>query len=281
METVFVTRGNKRRFKMRNKYILSGIVVGVLLASVAVVLAGQIDSPAGPTATGGQMYTLEQIYDRIDDGTAATKMTTFTEPSSGPAAGTGKTLDEIYDLVGERAPVLKTGQVISYTIGDDGDLEKGVAWPSPRFITSTTGIVTDTLTGLIWLKNANCTDIVGGVEGGTPTWMNALTWSNNLANGDCGLSDGSNAGDWRLPNVRELLSLIHWGVYDPAVPNTAGTGKWTNGNPFTGVQSSDYWSSTTIADPTYYAWIVHLGFGFVHDSVETVTAYVWPVRGGQ
>ena len=54
------------------------------------------------------------------------------------------------------APVEKTGQTTSYAAGDDGDLEKGVTWPSPRFTDNTNGTVTDNLTGLIWLKNANC-----------------------------------------------------------------------------------------------------------------------------
>jgi len=60
------------------------------------------------------------------------------------------------------APVPKTGITVTLAAGDDGALEKGVAWPNPRFITGTTGVGTDTLTGLIWLKNANCTDTVGG-----------------------------------------------------------------------------------------------------------------------
>ena len=79
---------------MRKKDILIGVVVGVLLSSVAVVLAGNLDSPAGPTAAGGQMYTLEQIYDRLDTGAESAKMTTFAEPDSAPGS-TMHTLDEI------------------------------------------------------------------------------------------------------------------------------------------------------------------------------------------
>jgi hypothetical protein len=260
---------------MCNKYILIGlvgIVVGVLLSSVAVVLAGQIDSPAGPTEADGQMYTLQQIYDRLNNGTAATKMTSFTEPSSGPGS-TMHTLNEIYALIGLRAQVPKTGQTTSYATGDDGDLEKGVSWPNPRFTDNGNGTVTDNLTGLIWLKDANCYD--------TRSWANALSDANTLANGTCSLSDGSSAGDWRLPNVRELQSLVHYGVHSPAVPNTAGTGKWTSGAPFTGVQSWYYWSSTTYAADTTDAWLVYLGHGGVNPDDKTATFYVWPVRGGQ
>ena len=59
------------------------------------------------------------------------------------------------------APVPKTGQTVSYATGDDGDLQKGVAWPDPRFTDNSDGTVTDNLTGLIWLKNANCFGPVG------------------------------------------------------------------------------------------------------------------------
>ena len=53
----------------------------------------------------------------------------------------------------------------------------------------------DDLTGLVWLKNANCTDTVGGVikSSGILSWTNALTWTSSLAAGNCGLTDGSNS----------------------------------------------------------------------------------------
>ncbi len=77
------------------------------------------------------------------------------------------TLDDIYALVGLRAPVPKTGQTTSYATGDDGILQKGVVWPIPRFKDNNNGTVTDNLTGLIWLKNANCfgvENLGGGFE---------------------------------------------------------------------------------------------------------------------
>src|SRR5215831_10404550 len=58
-----------------------------------------------------------------------------------------------------RAPVPRTGQTTSYAAGDDGALQKGVAWPTPRFTDNNNGTITDNLTGLIWLKNANCPEI--------------------------------------------------------------------------------------------------------------------------
>lgn len=204
------------------------------------------------------------------------------EPTD-PPGPTMHTLDEIYEVVldtnskvnggsCEGAPVEKTGQTTSYATGDDGHLEKGVTWPNPRFTDNGDGTVTDNLTGLIWLKNANCE--------GTKNWADALTFCNSLADGSCGLTDGSVAGDWRLPNIKELQSLIHHGVYDPALPDTAGTGKWTDGDPFSGVQFGYYWSSTTYVGDSTYGWFALIHSGDMYYEYKHYTKYVWPVRGG-
>jgi hypothetical protein len=85
-----------------------------------------------------------------------------------------------------------------------------------------------------------------------------------------------------LPNVRELQSLVHYGVFSPAVPNTAGTGKWVEGDPFSGVQSSaSYWSSSTDANSTDLAWYVTMFEGEVGTDGKADIRRVWPVRGGQ
>jgi hypothetical protein len=177
-----------------------------------------------------------------------------------------------------KAFVEKTGQTTFYETGDDGDLVEGFEWPNPRFTDNEDGTVTDNLTGLIWLKNANCF--------GPKYWLDALDDSNGLADGGCGLTDGSVAGDWRLPNIKELQSLIHYGVHGPALPNTDGTGKWAEGDPFTTVVFVDnkrYWSSTTTSIDTDFAFTISIGMGYV-DAVpkehEFVLRYVWPVRGG-
>ena len=176
------------------------------------------------------------------------------------------------------ASVPKTGQTILYVSGDDGDLEKGVTWPNPRFKDNLDGTITDNLTGLIWLKDANCAFFVA-----PESWSAALSDSNGLSSGLCGLTDGSNAGDWRLPNKKELISLTHDGYYNPTLPNTAGTGQWSEGDPFANVQSSFYWSSTTdaLSIAGARAWFVNMGNGVVDGDDKTSDGlYVWPVRGG-
>ena len=150
----------------------------------------------------------------------------------------------------------KTGQTTNYATGDDGDLERGVAWPSQRFTVDGTGFcVTDNLTGLMWV----------GIPGGsTATWQNALNYANGLT--FCGYTD------WRLPNVNEMESLLNAGQ-----DNTA---TWLNSQGFSLVQSSYYWTSSTNASNTTYAWIVGMVGGDVLTVGKTTSYYVWPVRAG-
>ncbi len=61
-----------------------------------------------------------------------------------------------------------------------------------RFIYNYDGTVTDSKTGLIWMKDAN--------SFGIKTWEEAVSECNNLADGAHGLIDGSVAGYWRLPS---------------------------------------------------------------------------------
>jgi len=127
------------------------------------------------------------------------------------------------------APVAKTGQSTSYAAGDDGELQSGFASTIPRFIDNADGTVTDNLTGLVWMKDA------GSIGAGF--WADALQSCNTLAHGSNGITDGSYAGDWRLPNIRELYSLVDFGHYNYALPD---------GHLFTNVMYN-YWSSTTYA----------------------------------
>lgn len=163
----------------------------------------------------------------------------------------------------ENGPVPKTGQKTSYATGDDGDFQKGVAWPNPRFTDHGDGTVTDNLTGLIWLKNANCF--------GTRTWSNALSDSNGLNSGECGLTDGSSAGDWRLPNYNELFSLVNAEYFNPPFPPE---------HPFVNVQMNGYWAATTWAGNISNAWSVLMEDGSVIHGSKSLALYVWPVRGG-
>jgi hypothetical protein len=183
----------------------------------------------------------------------------------------------------------KTGQTKCYSddwpnaeilcdgTGQDGELQKGIAMPSPRFKDNLNGTVTDNLTGLAWLKNADC---LGGVK----TRTQAFDFANNLHDGfglpaallDCGLSDGSTAGQWRVPNRFEMESLLDLSQTDPTLPP---------GHPFINVQNNYYWTSSY---NTYYVdlrvgWVVNMGIGAVWLRswvLEEERSYVWLVRDG-
>ena len=102
--------------------------------------------------------------------------------------------------------------------GQDGEFQAGVIWPTPRFTNNGNGTVTDNLTDLVWLRDAGCM--------GLKTWDAALTSVKSLQDGQCNISDGSSAGQWKLPNVKELLSLADLSI--PPPPVQAGTPYWTS-----------------------------------------------------
>jgi uncharacterized repeat protein (TIGR02543 family) len=168
-----------------------------------------------------------------------------------------------------------TGAEISCAgTGQDGDKKSGVPVPSPRFTDNNNGSVTDNLTGLIWLKNPNCADVVGGISRANMEWGGALTWSNNMAHSYCGLTDGSKAGDWRLPNVKELRSLVDYN----STYLTAGHpfADQYNTKPYT---DETYWTSTT------HAWqgastviVMDLSGGTGRLMNKRGLQRVWPVR---
>jgi Protein of unknown function (DUF1566)/Divergent InlB B-repeat domain len=170
------------------------------------------------------------------------------------------------------ALVPQTGQKTIYESEDDGNIRAGATTPAPRFHDNKDGTVKDTLTGLTWLKDARCF----GQQG----WSAALTTASSLKNGNCGLTDDSAAGDWRLPNIRELRSLLNAQYVNPALSNTYGTAHMTNGNPFS-ISSSSYWSATTSALDRDLSWYVDFNDGLTWTFPKTTPYSVWPVKGGQ
>jgi hypothetical protein len=153
--------------------------------------------------------------------------------------------------------VVPTGQNLCYgeiyptTIpcpgtGQDGEFH--VTLSSARFTDNQNGTVADNLTGLVWLQNANC---FGPLE-----WSQAIAAANTLADGACGLTDGSRASDWRVPNRNELTSLLDLGQVGPALPI---------GHLFTDfqVRSTGYWSSTTSVYHSQSKWAVDFYYGSV------------------
>jgi hypothetical protein len=254
---------------------VAAICLGLLAPSAR---GGDLNPPAAPDSAASAMWTLNDIYNVLDTRTTNVARragaTAFQEPAGGPTNGTMRTPNEIMALVTNRAPVPRTGLATSYASRDDGALQVGVAWPTQRFVAvATSGAATnqirDNLTGLIWARDANFT-----VSG--KAWRNAINYI-AATNASATLYGGAN--DWRLPNVRELFSLLHLGYNTPALCDTEGTAQWTEGNPFTDVQSSEYWTSSTYISNTNTKWRVRLDDGEVSRAGSGATHYVWPVRG--
>lgn len=235
------------------------------------------NASTGQSATGGvnKLVAPTGFYDGGDTVTATDAEIAVLDADITPA--NIKKDEVIFGVTGTLeaatypSPVAATGQTTSHATGDDGDKKAGKT-ASPRFTDNSDGTVTDNLTGLIWLKNAYCANA-------TKNWSDALTFANTLADGstahnggDCDLADGSTAGQWRLPNIKELQSMIDVSNVNPALPT---------GHPFTSVQADYYWSSTIYAGGgTDFAWSLYLAAGNAHNRSKSNSYYVWPVRGG-
>lgn len=197
----------------------------------------------------------------------------------GGAYASGKTADHLVWPVragqGGAVDIPQTGQSISYATGDDGELQKGVAWPNPRFTVNTDTTITDNLTGLVWppdIGKPEVNDVNGNPNCGYASINNQSAAFDNVA---C-LNTISYLGytDWRLPNVNELVSLVH-------AENT-NSETWLNTQGFSNEQTNGYWSSTTYDHITGDAWYVRLWDGYVGNNDKSLSGYACiPVRGGQ
>ena len=166
------------------------------------------------------------------------------------------------------AQLWKTGQTSSYETGDDGDLESGVSWPLPRFADPVNGTVRDNLTGLIWTEDANTPGPVACIPGEGKYSFDAYPFIQCLNNNSyLGYSD------WRLPNRRELESLLDHSRFNPALPS---------GHPFSVDASGVYWTSDTYISLCSSGWVVNVNTGQTYgfDKYQTSSPlFVWPVRG--
>jgi hypothetical protein len=95
-----------------------------------------------------------------------------------------------------------------------------------------------------------------------------MNWSNAIINSEALVYAGFS--DWRLPNVKELQSIADYSRVSPAIDPL-----------FTNTQSDYYWSGTTCAANTDYAWYVFFYYGYVYDGAKTHELYVRPVRSSQ
>ncbi|MBF0527212.1 MAG: DUF1566 domain-containing protein [Deltaproteobacteria bacterium] len=133
-----------------------------------------------------------------------------------------------------------------------------------RWCDNKNGTVTDTTTGLIWLKDA--------AWGSYTTWYGAVAQAAQVKDGNpASLTDGSQAGQWRLPTLDELKALM----------NGTEAIRYSSQYLFTGVQHDYYWTSTTDSFDPSVAWIVGVYGGYIGYCSKIGYTYWWPVRNAQ
>lgn len=151
--------------------------------------------------------------------------------------------------------VLQTGQVKSYgvdgivtdgSVKDDGYYQAGVV----RSYSRRGDVVIDNATGLQWQDDETL----------EKSWATAVTYCNDLP---------LDSGGWRLPKIEELETLIDSSQEYPSA--TKGV--------FRHIVSGNYWSSTTRADHTGYAWVVTFVYGLSGLLNKPAELYVRCVRG--
>jgi Protein of unknown function (DUF1566) len=252
-------------------------------ATAGDVLTGKTFSNNGSAGLTGSMPNNGAVT--ITPGTANQAIAAGYHNGSGEVLGDAeltaeniKSGVEVFEVTGSHplAGVAKTGagQIIGYDlkIGEDGELQKGIAWPNPRFTDNGDGTVADNLTGLIWLKNADCPNAGRNWETALAD-VTQLNTNGTMNSNDCGdlSNSGSHQTDWRLPNRFELDSLVDLNRFGPSLPS---------GHPFENVVSSVYWSSSTWAVSSNNAWFVTMADGRSAGTLKLGTYFVWPVRAG-
>ena len=123
------------------------------------------------------------------------------------------------------------------------------------YFTNTVDVVVDRYTGLTWQRSDNASE---------DTWENAITYCEGLTL--------DTQTDWRLPDIKELQSIMD---------DTAVAAPTINATFFTDTNSAGYWSSTTDTNTPANAWTTDFNTGEMGNAVKTGSLNIRCVRGGQ
>lgn len=116
----------------------------------------------------------------------------------------------------------------------------------------------DRRTGLLWSRNASPATF-------PMPWMEAFEYTEGL-----NASQYLGRNDWRLPDRRELYSLISHQNINPALQEA---------HPFTDVFSGYYWTASPCSRLINQAWYIHMGGGRIYRGIKENSYMVWPVAG--
>ena len=202
------------------------------LGAKATLASGVVTVSGGQAAKSASISWEGVVVTAANKGGSFTFMSTYVPADCVGALSDGSTSIDVRveGCSGSITGLPGTGQVTIYAPGDDADVGAGGAL---SYRDNGDGTVTDIRTGLTWEKktDANVND--------NYTWSDAFAYvaALNAMNGGAGLA-GHN--DWRLPNVRELLSIVDYGRSNPSIHPVFG--------PTAGVLNYVmFWSSTSWA----------------------------------
>lgn len=195
-------------------------------------------------------------------------------------------------------PILPaSGQTTAFGAGSDGDVQAGQGL---SYTDNGDGTITDNSTGLMWEKKDD--------SGGFHDKDNAYTWCIDVSPVDAACDNGTNAmdgtvvttflatlnsgggfagyTDWRIPNVKELQSIVDYEMLSPAVdaafhqPATCTGCTDVTLASCSCTSSSRNWSSTTRQNFQDNAWSVFFDDGLVISDNKTFGRPTRAVRGG-
>jgi hypothetical protein len=183
-----------------------------------------------------------------------------------------------------------SGQTTAYGTGSDGDVQAGAAL---SYTDNGDGTITDNNTGLMWEKKDDsdgihdqhnrytwCADVspADGTcdTGGDPMDGTIVTTFLATLNGNGGFAGYT---DWRIPNAKELQSIVDSTV-DPAFHLVSCTCTDVTAATCSCTGSCRYWSSTTPHSLSSLAWFVNFGEGSVDFINKVADNCARAVRGG-
>lgn len=137
--------------------------------------------------------------------------------------------------------------------------------PTSAFVNHGDGTITHGLSGLMWKR---CAQGLSGANCATGT-ATTMTWSAALAAAVADTTAGH--GDWRLPNWKELASIVETCGHSPAINQTL----------FPATPASTFWSGSTYVPDPANAWGVSFLNGSSGGTFKTLVFYLRLVRGGQ
>jgi hypothetical protein len=151
--------------------------------------------------------------------------------------------------------------------GQDGEVRAGAAF---SFLDRGDGTITDLRTGLMWEKKSSD----GGIHDKDATY----SWDQAFSLHVAALNAMNFAGhsDWRVPNIKELMSIVDQGTSAPALPAAFNAGCANGCTVLDCSCPAAYgWSSTTHVLLPSYAWFVTFDNG---RASSTPTAFAFSVR---